>query len=87
MRNLRQCQERRWKKPIKSDRKLIKDERRAKILDYIVRNNSITNQEAKIILGLAESTTKRLLKEMVDEGVLRSEGERKGRRYLRVGQD
>lgn len=75
------------KKPIKPDRKLIKDERRAKILDYIVRNNSITNQEAKIILGLAESTTKRLLKEMVDEGVLRSEGERKGRRYLRVGQD
>lgn len=56
-------------------------------MDYIVRNNSITNQEDKIILGLAESTTKRLLKEMVDEGVLRSEGERKGRRYLRAGQD
>ena len=74
-------------KPIKLDRKLIKGERRAKILDYIVRNNSITNQEAKIILGLAESTTKRLLKEMVDEGVLRSEGERKGGRYLRAGQD
>lgn len=75
------------KKPIKLDRKVIKGERRAKILDYIVRNNSITNQEAKIILGLAESTTKRLLKEMVDEGVLRSEGERKGGRYLRAGQD
>ena len=36
-----------------------------------------------MILGLAESTTKRLLREMVDEGVLRSEGERKGRRYSR----
>ncbi len=70
------------KKPIKADKKPIKIERKTQILNYIAQNGSISNQEAKKLLGLAESTVKRLLKEMVDEGLLRSEGERKGRRYL-----
>lgn len=72
------------KKPIKADKKPIKTERKTQILNYIAQNGSISNQEAKKLLGLAESTVKRLLKEMVDEGLLRSEGERKGRRYLDV---
>lgn len=69
------------KKPIKADKKPIKMERKSLILNYIAQNGSISNQEAKKILNLAESTVKRLLKEMVDEGLLRSEGERKSRRY------
>ena len=69
------------KKPIKADKKPIKMERKSLILNYIAQNGSISNREAKKILNLAESTVKRLLKEMVDEGLLRSEGERKSRRY------
>ena len=69
------------KKPIKADKKPIKMERKSLILNYIAQNGSISNQEAKKILNLAESTVKRLLKEMLDEGLLRSEGERKSRRY------
>ena len=45
-------------------------------------HGSISNMEARELLGLADSTIKRLLKEMVVEGILRVEGERKTRRYL-----
>lgn len=38
--------------------------------------------EARELLGLADSTVKRILKEMVDDGILSVEGERKARRYL-----
>lgn len=38
--------------------------------------------EARELLGLADSTVKRLLKEMVDDGILTVDGERKSRRYL-----
>ena len=63
------------KKPIKADRKEI-------IVKYVLENGFITNKEARELLGLADSTTKRVLKEMVDEGILIVEGERKARKYL-----
>lgn len=65
----------RRKKPIKADRKEI-------IVKYVLENGFITNKEARELLGLADSTTKRVLKEMVDEGILIVEGERKARKYL-----
>ena len=43
---------------------------------------SISNKEARELLGLADSTIKRLLKEMVEENILVIEGERRTRRYL-----
>ena len=43
---------------------------------------TISNKEARVLLGLADSTTKRVLKEMVDENILIVEGERKARKYL-----
>ena len=52
------------------------------ILQYVNEHGSISNMEARELLGFADSTIKRLLKEMVDEGVLMVEGERKTRRYL-----
>lgn len=70
------------KKPIKADKKPIKDVRRERIIQYIHEYGSITNKEARSLLGLADSTIKRLLKEMVDEHILVVEGERKARRYL-----
>ena len=70
------------KKPIKADKKPIKDERKAWIVQYVNKYGSITNKDARELLGLADSTAKRLLKEMVDENVLVGDGERKSRRYL-----
>ena len=76
------------KKPIKADKKSIKadkrplnDERKDIIVKYIEENGCISNKEARQLLGLADSTTKRLLREMVKEGILIMEGERKTRRY------
>lgn len=70
------------KKLIKADKKPIKADRKEIIVNYILKNGFITNKEARELLGLADSTTKRILKEMVDEGVLIIEGERKARKYL-----
>ncbi len=70
------------KKPIKTDKKPIKAEREEWIIRYVTKNHSISNQEAREVLGLAESTTKRILKQMVDEGFLEMKGDRKQRRYF-----
>lgn len=70
------------KKPIKADKKPINAEREDRIVKYIEEIGSITNKEAREILGLADSTTKRLLKKMVEEHILTVEGERKARKYL-----
>jgi ATP-dependent DNA helicase RecG len=70
------------KKPIKADKKPINDERKDRVLDYIKENGSISNKEARELLGLADSTTKRLLNELVKKEILKIEGERKARRYF-----
>ncbi len=70
------------KKPIKADKKPINDERKDRVLDYIKENGSISNKEARELLGLADSTTKRLLNELVKKEILKIEGEKKARRYF-----
>ena len=65
----------RKKKPIKFDRN-------ERIVQYLKEHGSISNMEARELLGLADSTVKRMLKEMVEENILMVEGERKARRYL-----
>ncbi|MGN1198920.1 MAG: RNA-binding domain-containing protein [Acetatifactor sp.] len=70
------------KKPIKTDKKPIKDDRQKIIIQYIEKHGQITNREAREMLGLADSTVKRLLRDMVEKDVLIIEGERKTRRYL-----
>lgn len=70
------------RKPIKTDKKLIKNVRQEKILQFVKDNGSINNSEARDLLGLADSTVKRILKAMVDERLLSIEGERKARKYL-----
>lgn len=69
------------KKPIKADKKPIKADREKLILEYVQKNGSISNREARELLGLAESTIKRMLREMVDEGKLIVEGSKRTRRY------
>ena len=70
------------KKPIKkADKKPITRERQEKILSYVKEHGAVTNKEAREMLGLAESTTKRLLKQMVQEELLKEQGEKKTRIY------
>ena len=42
-----------------------------KIIQYVKEHGSISNMEARELLGLADSTVKRLLKEMVEENILK----------------
>lgn len=67
---------------IKADKKPIKADRQEKIVEYVKTHGTINNKEARDLLGLADSTTKRILKEMVEENILIVKGELKGRKYL-----
>ncbi len=70
------------KKPIKkADKKPIYLERQSVILDYVNKHGRITNKEARELLGLAASTTKRLLSQMVQDELIRDEGEKRARIY------
>ena len=69
------------KKPIKADKKPIKISNCDIIVSYLKNNELITNKEARELLNLADSTTKRLLKSMVDESILIPIGDRKSRKY------
>ena len=75
------------KKPIKADKKPIRADRQEQIVQYVKEHGSISNREARELLGLAHSTIKRLLKEMAEENILVVEGERKTRRYLLSDED
>ena len=55
------------KKPIKADKRPIKVDRQEVIAQYVKEHGSISNMEARELLGLADSTVKRILKEMVDD--------------------
>ena len=69
-------------KPEKADKKPIKaDNREIIVLEYLTENEYITNKIARDLLGLADSTTKRILSGMVEKGTLRVEGERKSTKY------
>ena len=71
----------------KADKKPIKVNRENLIMAYIKENGSISNMEARQILNLAESTTKRFLKNMVNEGLLLEKGERKSRIYVLTAEE
>ena len=70
------------KKPIKADKKPLYEKRRQLITEYVSENGRISNREARQLLSLAESTTKRILKQMVLDGYLIEQGEKKSRIYL-----
>ncbi len=80
--NEKESMDRADKKPIKADKKPIKADRQEKIVEYLRVCGTISNKEARELLGLADSTTKRLLKDMVEKNILIVEGERKARKYL-----
>ena len=74
------------KKPIseleKADKKNLAKSREKLLLNHIQEFGTISNKEARELLNLAESTTKRFLKKMVDEEKIGVEGYGKGRKYV-----
>lgn len=66
----------------KDRKKPLYEKRRQLITEYVSENGRISNREARQLLSLAESTTKRILKQMVLDGYLIEQGEKKSRIYL-----
>lgn len=56
--------------------------RELQIIEYLYKNDFITNNIARDITGLAVSTTRKLLSELVKKEILIPSGERKARRYM-----
>ena len=52
------------------------------VFEYLKEYDRISNSEARDILNLAESTTKRILADMVNKNLLSAVGERKARKYI-----
>jgi len=73
-------------KPIKIQQKAEKESlkklRQELLLSHIREFGSISNKEARGILNLAESTTKRILRQMVEENKIFASGSGKSRRYI-----
>jgi hypothetical protein len=55
-----------------------------KIVDYIAANGAIDNEACQKVTGLGQYQVYRLLKRLQDDGVLKSEGANKGRKYIRT---
>jgi len=71
------------KKPVKkAEKSPIERVREDMIIAYIQKRGSISNKEARELLNLAESTTKRFLKQMLDENKIDIDGMGKGRKYI-----
>ncbi len=49
----------------KTDKKPIKADREKRIIEYVKEHGTISNKETRELLGFADSTIKRLLKEIV----------------------
>lgn len=58
------------------------DKREDMIIDYIKRNGSISNKEACDLLGLKDSSVKKIFEKMVKAEALVPIGEKKSRRYV-----
>lgn len=53
-----------------------------RIIEFLDRNEFITNMIARELLELTDITAKRLLKKMVEDGILVAVGEKKSRKYI-----
>lgn len=53
-----------------------------KIVEYLLENDKITNKEVQLLLGVKDSRALKILKEMVEMGVLSKQGKLKGSYYI-----
>lgn len=54
------------------------------VLNHARRTGMVVNSDVRGLLGVNASTARSILEELVLRGLLVSEGERRGRRYLAV---
>lgn len=54
------------------------------VLDFIDKNNGISNGEARQLLGVASSTASKLFRQMTEDGLIEAIGEKKYRIYRRL---
>ena len=57
-------------------------DRESEILEYIKMNGDITREDAEELLGISASTTLRLLKKMVEDGILLKQGKARNTKYI-----
>lgn len=57
------------------------NENRKKIIQYIEERGAITNREVQNLLNVKDSRALKILREMVEAGILEKEGELRGSRY------
>ncbi len=71
------------KMPINTDKMPINTDKREEIiLDYLRENGSISNKNACELIGLKDSTVKKIFSKMVNKGLITPIGERKSRKYV-----
>ena len=56
--------------------------RESEILEYIKMNGDITREDAEELLGISASTTLRILKKMVEDGILLKQGKARNTKYI-----
>ena len=56
--------------------------RESEILEYIKMNGDITRADAEELLGISASTTLRILKKMVEDGILLKQGKARNAKYI-----
>ena len=57
-------------------------DRKGEILEYIKMNGEITREDAEELLGISASTTLRILKKMVEDGILLKQGKARNTKYI-----
>ena len=57
-------------------------DRKGEILEYIKMNGDITREDAEELLGISASTTLRILKKMVEDGILLKQGKARNTKYI-----
>ena len=53
-----------------------------KIVEYLLDNHKITNKEVQQLLSVKDSRALKIMKEMVEEGILIKKGKLKGSYYI-----
>ena len=60
-----------------------KEEAKEKVLELLNKQGKITNDEVEKMLGVSDSTAQRYLQELVKEGEITQQGEKKGIFYIK----
>ena len=53
-----------------------------KIVEYIIENNRITNRQIQELLGIKDSRALKIMKELIELGVVERQGKLKGSYYV-----